>query len=352
MTQAIAMRDMLEEGGHHVVGVSVGVPRAGEAVPPFFGDALDPLLGTHISPGFARDRRNEGIRLGRTVWNTLLRYPEMNRSADKLGQRIQAARADLLVNFYDPIASVLSRRLRPRIPLVVVGHQFLLQHPDFRYPAGRRIDQFLFRAFNRFVALGAARRWALSYEPDPGDQRRGIVVIPPILRSELFRQELDRDEGFLLVYLLNAGYLEELMAWHARRDPVPLHCFCKRPGAPESEEVRQNFFVHQLSDRFLDFMARCTAVVCTAGFESLAEALYLGKPAFMIPTAHHYEQFVNAFDAERRGLAKSAEAFDLDPFLASLAQTPSDPASYRTWVLSASDRVLAAVEELPNPTAR
>lgn len=122
----------------------------------------------------------------------------------------------------------------------------------------------------------------------------------------------------MLVHLLNAGYLQGLAAWHAHHGAFPLHRYCKRPGAPDEETIQEGLVVHQLSDWFLDHKARCSGVVCTAGFESVAEALFLGKPACMIPTGNHYDQFVNAFDAERRGLALSAESFDLDPFLAYL----------------------------------
>ena len=41
-------------------------------------------------------------------------------------------------------------------------------------------------------------------------------------------------------------------------------------------------------------MGRCRGVVCTAGFESVSEAMWLGKPVCMAPTPGHYEQRCNA----------------------------------------------------------
>ncbi len=348
MTQALALQRMLTAGGHEVVGASVGSPTGrDEDVPAFFREGFDAPLYSHPSQPFARDRNNEGIRMGRTVLEAFLNYPAMNRGAEVLGRRIRESGANVIVNFYDAIASVLARRMRPRIPVVVVGHQFLLQHPNFHYPPGKWLDQLTMRVFNRFVGMGAAQRWALSYYPDHEVPQRNLIVIPPILRAELFRQELDRDGGFLLVYMLNFGYLEQLRAWHARHPEWPVHCFCKRPGAPESELVQPNLTVHELSDEFLSYMARCRAVVSTAGFESLAEALYLGKPAYMIPTRNHYEQFTNAFDAQRMGLALSGESFDLDPFLPYIADFRPDTAAYRTWVHQAGERVQEAIDKLP-----
>lgn len=56
---------------------------------------------------------------------------------------------------------------------------------------------------------------------------------------------------------------------------------------------------HRLDDvKFLKMMAGCRAYATTAGFESVCEALYMGKPCMLIPA--HVEQECNAVDAERR----------------------------------------------------
>lgn len=46
-------------------------------------------------------------------------------------------------------------------------------------------------------------------------------------------------------------------------------------------------------------MAGCKAYASTAGFESICEAMYLGKPVLMVPA--HIEQDCNAYDAMKAG---------------------------------------------------
>lgn len=46
-------------------------------------------------------------------------------------------------------------------------------------------------------------------------------------------------------------------------------------------------------------MSSCRAYATTAGFESVCEAMYLGKPLLMVPA--HIEQDCNAYDAARGG---------------------------------------------------
>ena len=88
----------------------------------------------------------------------------------------------------------------------------------------------------------------------------------------------------MLVYLVNHGYSEEIRAWHRAHPEVALHCFYDRPGAPPEEVVDGSLTFHRLDgEKFLRMMAGCRAVVSTAGFESVCEAAWLGKPVLVVP---------------------------------------------------------------------
>jgi UDP:flavonoid glycosyltransferase YjiC (YdhE family) len=49
-------------------------------------------------------------------------------------------------------------------------------------------------------------------------------------------------------------------------------------------------------------MANCTGVLCGAGFETPAEALYLGKKLLVIPMKTQYEQQCNAAALQSMGI--------------------------------------------------
>ena len=83
------------------------------------------------------------------------------------------------------------------------------------------------------------------------------------------------------------------------------------------------------------------AYASTAGFESVCEAMYLGKPILMVPS--HIEQECNAFDAKKSGAGVSADRFDLS-LLLSFAKdfTPDD--EFRRWVESAESMIINELE--------
>ena len=88
---------------------------------------------------------------------------------------------------------------------------------------------------------------------------------------------------------------------------------------------------HRLDgEKFLRMMAECKFVASTAGFESLAEAAWLGKPLFLVPVENHIEQQINALDAMRMGLGVADRSFNLDR----LSELPDrlDTAKYHAWL--------------------
>jgi hypothetical protein len=151
----------------------------------------------------------------------------------------------------------------------------------------------------------------------------------------------------LLVYLLHPGYAQAVARWHARHRDVLIHGFWDRPGASRSEELHSNLVLHRLDDtRFLELLRTCRAFVGTAGFESIAETLWLGKPAMVVPTGNHdLLQGWDAREAEAAGAGISRHDFDLSPFLDYLPNHRSRSAEFRSWVEEGSGRVLRILEE-------
>jgi len=56
------------------------------------------------------------------------------------------------------------------------------------------------------------------------------------------------------------------------------------------------------NEPFLDSFASCKGVICNAGFETCAEAMYLGKKLAAIPIQRQYEQQCNAMAMQEMGI--------------------------------------------------
>jgi hypothetical protein len=176
---------------------------------------------------------------------------------------------------------------------------------------------------NRIMRRSAHQVIALSFRK--GEDAGRITVAPPLIDERVRQGEYVAGERDLC-YFLNPGFVEEMIGYYKNHPELQADIFTDEPpsaGIPENVEV------HAPSrEAFIAAMMRCRRIVCTAGFDTVAEAFYLGIPLFLIPTENHYEQYCNALDAARTGMAFQLEELsDLEE----VEFTPAGNRKYREW---------------------
>jgi uncharacterized protein (TIGR00661 family) len=261
---------------------------------------------------------------------------------------VRESKPDVIINFFEPLTGIYALTCRNRPPVVAVGHQFMYGHPDYVRAPGLRLQQLVMKWYVQLVGA-ASTRLALSLYEAPDLLQKNITVSPPLLRRQVFELHPNQAGDFVLVYLLNHGYAAQITEWHQRNPQVVLHCFYDKPDAPPECRYDDTLTFHRLDgDKFLRMMAACKYVACTAGFESLSEAAYLGKPLFLVPVENHIEQKINAIDAMRVGLGVTANNFNLDR----LRELPArlDNGKFRAWLARADALVLQTLDRAVHGT--
>jgi uncharacterized protein (TIGR00661 family) len=158
-----------------------------------------------------------------------------------------------------------------------------------------------------------------------------LIIVPPLLRSETKRIAPTLGD-YIHGYMVNDGYSAEVIKWHKQHPDVPLYFFWDKKNVDKETIIDENLTFHTLDDQlFLEKMAASKAYVSTAGFESICEAMYLGKPIMMVPVAGHYEQACNAEDAKLSGAGISAATFDLNLLLIYLPTHKDISVTFRGW---------------------
>lgn len=334
LTQALSLAGILRRNGHEVVGILVG--RSPERrLPDFFFERIGAPVTEFEAPRFAFDRCNRSVSMFRTLLANAAprRIKAFDRSMQLIRRRIEELQPDRIVNFYELLTGLTVRRFAIRIPMTGIAHQFLLNHILYPYGRGTRIQGFLLRLHARMTASGCSELLALSFRPMADDFQRHIHVVPPLLRREALIGRT-ANEGFILGYMVNNGFAGEVRNWCAHHPQHSVELFCDRPDGCRNQPPEGNLHLHRLDDRlFLDAMRNCRGYVTTAGFESVCEALYHGKPMLLVPA--HIEQRINAADAAAAGAGIVARGFDLDRFVGYLARPNTPDPGFRRWVDSA-----------------
>lgn len=249
----------------------------------------------------------------------------------------------MVINFYELLTGLTYFLYRPAVPQVCIGHQYLFLHKDFEMPEKHKFGMRLLNMFTRLTALGAKEHLALSFRSMKDDNDSRIKVVPPLLRRDVFRQEVT-DGDYIHGYMVNSGFSECIMRWHKEHPETPLRFFWDRWEETPVKKVDETLSFYQLDDvEFLRQMSGCKAYASTAGFESVCEAMYLGKPLMMVPA--HIEQECNAYDAMKSSAGIVDDDFDLAKLL-KFAETYKPDTRFREWVNSAEYMIVNELEGL------
>lgn len=336
LTQALSLRQKLVGEGHEVVGVLVGKSPA-RRLPAFFLDKIGVPVYPFESPNFLPTAKNKQVNLVASIVYNLVRLPKYLLSVRFINRMIRETEADVVVNFYELLTGFTYFLFRPKALMICIAHQYLFLHPDFKFPDENRLELAMLRFFTRLTAIGAAKKLALSFRKMREYGPAGLIVVPPLLRHEVLDIKSKQGE-YLFGYLLNSGFSEEIIDWHRAHPEQELHFFWDRKTETAEFKVDERLSFHQLDDLlFLYYMSGAKAYATTAGFESVCEAMYLGKPILMVPT--HIEQACNAYDAALSGAGIVADCFDLDR-LSELSKNHSGNMSFRHWVKQADWLIL------------
>ncbi|MFD1468678.1 glycosyltransferase family protein [Hymenobacter caeli] len=253
-------------------------------------------------------------------------------------QRLPIRDYDLVISDFEPVSS-WACRLR-EVPCVALSHQSAVLHPAAPRPADADPAG---RAVLRHYAPSTAQYGFHFQEYAPG-------ISTPVIRQQV-RALVPTDEGHYTVYL--PAFEEEVLVERLRylSRATRWEVFSKHSTAPATYGNVRVWPVSGGAD-FLGSLARASGVLCGAGFETPAEALYLGKKLLVVPMKQQYEQQCNAAALALLGVPVIKNL--KDKYLAVvdewLHQGRAVPVHYPDRTGAVLDQLLA--EQLPGPGPR
>ncbi len=334
LSQSVALKEYLEEEGHTVEAVYLGSSPSRE-IPAYYRNIFKDKLNLFSSPWFLRTPNHKGIYVGRTILYNLARSLAYLGEVRRLRREINDLKPEVVFNFYDLIGALALRKLSPGIRRMGIGHHFFLHLDGYRCRRGKFFHKILLKLHSRIIMKSCDRVLALSFREVPGNEK--IHVVPPLVRQQ-FREARYKKGSDYLVYLLHTGFVVDLIRLVRSRPDLRFDLFSDLPlQTPVPEGIK----LHRPDDHaFIEKMKHCRGVITTAGFDTAAEAAYMGIPLAVIPLENHYEQLCNSEDVVRSGVGIILKDFSA----ASLAEMEeTDNTSYRSWVQGSGIQILKHV---------
>lgn len=193
---------------------------------------------------------------------------------------------DLIINDFEPI-SAWACQTRD-IPCIGLSHQIAALHPTSPKPEETdMLGKFIMKNY-----APASTSYGFHFKTYHDH------IYTPVIRESV-RQLDPKDQGHYTVYL--PSYDDAHLLKNLSKFPdVHWDVYSKHN---KSKFTVKNVTINPIqSDTFVNSMANASGVLCGAGFETPAEALFLQKKLLVIPMKNQYEQHLNAAALEQMGV--------------------------------------------------
>lgn len=185
---------------------------------------------------------------------------------------------DLVISDYEPVTAWAS--INSKTPSVGLSHQasFLSD----KCPRPKKRSLFSESVLKYFAPVNRAIGFHFK--------RYDSFILPPVIRREI-RELRPTQKNHITVYLPSFDH-ETLAAIFLQCKHTEWHIFS--PLCDEAYQ-KENVWVRPVGNKpFLNSIESAKGVLTGAGFETCAEAMFLGKKLLAVPIKNQYEQYCNA----------------------------------------------------------
>ncbi|MFM6935908.1 MAG: glycosyltransferase family protein [Flavobacteriales bacterium] len=191
---------------------------------------------------------------------------------------------DLVLTDFEPVAAWSA--LMHGVPCIEMSHQAAVIHANAPKPNTRnRLGEYILHHY-----CPTKEKVGFHFEA------YGPHIHTPVIRQAI-RQMDTQNLGHYTVYL--PAYHDEVLLQFLKQFPVKWEVFSK---FTKEKSTNGNVSFHPIDEKeFSRSFAHCEGVLCGAGFELPAEAMFLKKKILVIPMKGQYEQQCNAVSAQGVG---------------------------------------------------
>ncbi|MGL6128358.1 glycosyltransferase family protein [Chryseobacterium artocarpi] len=208
--------------------------------------------------------------------------------AAKTIKNLELSQYDLIINDYEPLTGWASRL--KKLPMIELSHQASMSFTETPKPQKK---DFLGELILKYY-VPSERKIGFHFE------NYHPQIKKPVIRRKI-RNLNPYKKGYYLVYL--PSFADENIIKVLRKIPVEWKVFSKYSKVQVKVKNVEVFPIDET--QYLKYFEGCEGVLCNAGFESPAEALFLGKKLFVIPIHNQYEQECNACALDKMGIPNS-----------------------------------------------
>lgn len=256
----------------------------------------------------------------KTITANLAKIPAGTRALKLLKDTFADFQPQVVISDFEPSTAYLAGHYG--LPLISLDNQHRMRYMQFEVPTHLKKDALLTETIVRAMVPTPWVSMITTFHFHPLKNDRSFLF-PPILREAVLQLQPQVTDT-VLVYT-TSGF-ESLLG---TLKTFPREQF-RIYGYDRSDREENLEFMPFSKEGFLADLAACKAVIATAGFTLISEALHLGKPYLAFPMQGQFEQHLNAHMLELQGFGAQCQAPDHKSIAAFLYDLPQ----YREQLLN------------------
>lgn len=225
-----------------------------------------------------------GKKGGVDLWQTFAQ--NKLRSLGKEIRQLPIEQYDLVINDFEPVSAWAA--LLSGTPCFSLSHQAAVLHELAPIPVKKDyLGRLILKRY-------APSKFQFGYHFTAIND----TIFTPLIRKQVRELTISTQQHYT-VYL-PAYSDEKLLAIFQNFEEIQWNVFSKHN---KKAKKLGNVFIQPINNElFLSSLASCKGIICGAGFETPAEALFLKKKLMVIPMKNQYEQHCNAEALKRLGV--------------------------------------------------
>ena len=272
----------------------------------------------------------------KTLSANLAKIPEGRSTLSDLRQLLHDFSPDCVITDFEPCTAYLANHYE--LPLISLDNQHRMRYMKYDRPKGLRKQAALTEVI---IKAMVPRPWAsliTSFHTGKLKNKRSFIF-PPILRESILALAPTTD-NHVLVYVTSA--FESLLSV---LENFPDETFVVY-GYDRDETVGNIVYKPFSPTDFPKHLASAKAVVATAGFTLISEALYLGKPCLAFPMQGQFEQQINAHMLGALGYGAEGQDADETTLASFLHKLPDYERKLESYPRQGNQKILDKLDDL------
>jgi uncharacterized protein (TIGR00661 family) len=266
-----------------------------------YGSGLEFLKNFDIFPvrGLHAVYKNGRVNYPGSIFYNVKNFSKNFFQRKEISKMVDEFKPDVCLTDDEPIVARIA--YSRKIPLVSSSMMNTFVYSDEKAPFSKKMYYFVSKGVTKRITPKANKILAISLT-NKKYQKGDVLFLPPIIRSSIKNLKIKKGKH-ILVYV--AKSYDELI--------------------DRLKGLNESFVIYGVQDRkdednlkfkkpetFLKDLAECKAIISTAGFTLISEAIYLKKPLFAVPLRRHYEQYFNARFIKENGFGDFSEKPSLE----------------------------------------